>query len=126
MEVKIFDLEERLIEFSSEVIFITEKPTSSKSAAHMAGQLMRSATSSSLNYGEAKSAESKKDFVHKMQICLKELRESHICLKIIFRTKSYEAEEKIKSLITECNELISIFVKSIDTASKSGNTYKGK
>ncbi len=88
----------------------------------MGGQLLRSSTSPSLNYGEAKSAESKNDFLHKMKVCLKELRESYNNLRIMQRAKIYKSEEKVKELITECNELISIFVKSINTASKSKKT----
>lgn len=80
---------------------------------------MRSGTSPTLNYGEAKSAESKNDFLHKMKVCLKELRESHNCLRILLKAKIYKSEEKLKGIISECNELIAIFVKSIDTASKS-------
>jgi len=93
-----------------------------KSATHLGGQLLRSSTSPSLNYGEAKSAESKNDFLHKMKVCLKELRESYNNLRIMQRAKIYKSEEKVKELITECNELISIFVKSINTASKSKKT----
>jgi four helix bundle protein len=53
-----------------------------------------------------------------MKVCLKELRESHNCLRILHRAKIYKSEPQVKELIIECNELISIFVKSINTASK--------
>jgi len=74
---------------------------------------MRSGTSPALNYGEAQSGESRKDFIHKIKLVLKELRESNICLKIIYRTKLYKTEERIQLALNESNELIAIFVKSV-------------
>ncbi len=118
MNNKKFDLEERLIDFAAEVVLFVENLPDKKSASHLGGQLLRSGTSPSLNYGEAKSAESKKDFIHKMKICLKELRESSNCLKILQKVKIYKSQRQINDLIIECNELIAIFVKSINTASK--------
>lgn len=118
MNEKKYDLEERLIDFSVNIIFFVESLPSTKSASHLGGQLLRSGTSPSLNYGEAKSAESKNDFLHKMKVCLKELRESYNCLRILHRAKIYKSEQHVAELIAECNELISIFVKSISTASK--------
>jgi four helix bundle protein len=115
---KKYDLEERLIDFAVAIIFFVESLPNSKSANHLGGQLLRSGTSPSLNYGEAKSAESKNDFLHKMKVCLKELRESYNCLRIMHRAKIYKLEQQAQEMITECNELISIFVKSISTASK--------
>ncbi len=91
----------------------------SKAGNHLSGQLVRSGTSVSLNYGEAQSAESKKDFIHKMKVILKELRETFICLKIINQSRLYKTKEKIIKAKKENNELISIFVKSIETAQKN-------
>lgn len=113
------DLEERLINFSVLIIEIINEMPNTKAANHLAGQLIRSGTSPALNYGEAQSAESRKDFVHKIKIVLKELRESFACLKIIKRAKLYKTEEKIDRALTENNELISIFVKSVETAQKN-------
>ncbi|OFX44263.1 MAG: four helix bundle protein [Bacteroidetes bacterium GWA2_30_7] len=118
MTEKKYDIEERLIDFAVKIILFIESLPNTKSANHLGGQLLRSGTSPSLNYGEAKSAESKNDFLHKMKVCLKELRESYNCLRIMHRAKIYKEENQIIELITECNELISIFVKSIETASK--------
>ena len=70
------DLEERLIDFAVTIVEIAETMPDSKAANHLAGQLLRSGTSPALNYGEAQSAESRKDFIHKIKIVLKELRES--------------------------------------------------
>ena len=114
-----FDLEERLISFSVLIIEIVNEMPNTKAGNHLSGQLVRSGTSVSLNYGEAQSGESRKDFIHKMKIVLKELRESFVCLKIIHRTRVFNAEMKMEKLLNENNELISIFVKSIETAQKN-------
>ena len=71
-----YDLEERLISFAIRMMTIAEGLPQTKSGIHLAGQLTRSGTSPALNYGEAQGAESKRDFVHKMRIILKELRET--------------------------------------------------
>ena len=80
---KKFDLEERLIEFAVLIIEITENLYTTRAGNHIAGQLVRSGTSPALLYGEAQSAESRNDFIHKLKILLKELRETLIALKII-------------------------------------------
>lgn len=118
MKDKKFDLEERLIDFAVAVINFVECLPTSRSAIHLGGQLLRSGTSSSLNYGEAKGAESKGDFIHKMKVCLKELRESHNCLRILHKARIFKTEQEVLDLICECNELVAIFVKSIATANK--------
>ena len=112
-------LEERLIDFAVLIVEISNSMKDSKAANHLAGQLLRSGTSPALNYGEAQSGESRKDFIHKIQIVLKELRETHICLKIIYKTLQYTSKEKIDRALVENNELISIFVKSVETARKN-------
>ena len=114
-----YDLEERLIKFSVLIIEIVNEMLNSKAGNHLSGQLVRSGTSVSLNYGEAQSAESKKDFIHKMKIILKELRETYVCLKIIHISILFKNEGKIIKAKQENNELISIFVKSIETAQKN-------
>ena len=112
-----YDLEDRLIDFAVAIINFVETLPNTKSANHLGGQLLRSGTSPALNYGEARAAESRNDFIHKMKVCLKELRESYICLRILHRARLYNSEEQIQFLLKECDELISIFVKSISTAS---------
>lgn len=114
-----YDLEARLINFSVLIIEIVNETPSSKAGNHLSGQLVRSGTSVSLNYGEAQSAESRKDFIHKMKVILKELRETFVCLKIIRRSKLYKTENKIIKAKKENNELISIFVKNIETVQKN-------
>jgi four helix bundle protein len=114
-----YDLEDRLINFAVLIVDICESLNDTKSSNHLAGQLIRSGTSPALNYGEAQSGESRKDFIHKIKIVLKELRESYVCLKIIHRSKLCKSEDKIKQAMKENNELISIFVKSAETAQKN-------
>jgi len=82
-----FDLEERLIQFAVTVIKLAGSLPNSTIGNHLEGQIIRSATSPALNYGEAQSVESRKDFIHKMSICLKELRETFVALKIIETAK---------------------------------------
>jgi len=109
------ELEDRLIDFAVAILGVTEALPNSKAGSHVAGQLIRSGTSPAPNYGEARSAESKKDFIHKMKISLKELRETMVWLKIISR-KLMVASEVVDATITECDELIAIFVSSTRTA----------
>ncbi|HKI89329.1 MAG TPA: four helix bundle protein [Draconibacterium sp.] len=117
---KIYDLEDRLIDFTIKCSEIVEELPSSKLANHIGGQLIRASSSPALNYGEAQSAESPNDFIHKLKVILKELRESRVCLKIILR-KPLLPESRAQSALDECNELIAIFLKSIDTAKKNRN-----
>ncbi len=116
-----FDLEERLVDFAARCVKVAESLPRSFAGQHLSGQLTRSGTSPALNYGEAQGAESRRDFVHKMRVCLKELRETRICLKIIIRSEML-SEEKLTSLVLETNELISIFVTSIKTAKQNMNS----
>ncbi len=120
-----FKLEERLIDFAANIILFTNHVDKSYAGNHLVGQIVSSSTSPALNYGEAQSAESKKDFIHKMGICLKELRETFNCLKIIERANLTSNTELINKLKIEVNELISIFVSSIKTA-KTNSELKNR
>ncbi len=115
-ESRTFDLEERLIDFAVRIIRTSESLPKTRVGNHIAGQLIRSGTSSAPNYGEAQSAESRADFIHKMKICLKELRETKIWLLMIRRAKLLSPASKLQLLIEENDELISIFVSSIKTS----------
>ncbi|WP_339756009.1 four helix bundle protein [uncultured Winogradskyella sp.] len=110
-------LEERLTQYAIDVIRLCKKIDKSFASEHLAKQLIRSSTSSALNYGEARSGESTRDFLHKMKICLKELRESFINLKIMKGASLISDLDLLEKLSKENNELISIFVASIKTAS---------
>ncbi|HXJ98339.1 MAG TPA: four helix bundle protein [Gelidibacter sp.] len=111
-----YDLEERLIQFAVDVILICGKIDGSFASQHLSKQLIRSATSAALNYGEAQSAESARDFLHKMKLCLKELRESFVNLKIQKGANLIKNIERLDVLMKENNELIAIFVSSIRTS----------
>lgn len=116
-----FDLEERLIKFSIRILEVVEMLPPTYAGKHFAGQLVRSGTAPAFHYGEAQSAESRKDFIHKMKIALKELRETFVCLKIIKRKPLIEKSNLLTQALDENDQLISIFVKSISTARKNLN-----
>jgi len=122
--IKLYDLEDRLIAFTLLIIQIVELLPSDKIGNHLGGQLLRSGTSPALNYGEAQSAESKSDFIHKMKICLKELKEIRVALKIIIRKPLLKEKKILDEVYKENEELIAIFAKSIETAKKNLNTKK--
>ncbi len=113
---KTFDIEERLINFAVQIIRLAESLPKTKTGNHISGQIIRCGTSPASNYGEAQSAESRIDFIHKMRVCLKELRETRIWLIIIERIKLFKQTSNLETIIKENDELISIFVKSIHTA----------
>ncbi len=121
---RVFDLEERLISFSINIMDIAEQLPNTKSGLYISNQIIRSGTAPALNYAEAQGAESRNDFIHKMKICLKELRETFVALKIINQKPLLQKYDQVNQLTNECNELISIFVKSIDTANKNKNANK--
>ena len=118
------ELQKRLVSFSVQLIHLIDELPQTKSANHLANQLIRSGTSPALNYGEAQSAESRKDFIHKMQVALKELRETYICLEIINEANLLKPNKIAKDILSENNELISIFVKSVETAKKNLSSKK--
>ncbi len=113
--MKPLELEERLINFSVLILKLSDNLPNSFAATHLSRQLIRSATSTALNYGEAQAAESRADFIHKMKIVLKELKESFVCLKILCK-RGYVVGEDQRIILAECNELIAIFVTSLKTA----------
>lgn len=113
------DIEERLIDFAVRVINVCDKlPKDRTGARHIRGQLVRSGTSPAPNYGEARGAESQRDFIHKLKIVLKELNESRIWLKMIIRTEML-AEKRLVELLDECDQLCRIISSSIQTASQA-------
>ncbi|MCD6179858.1 MAG: four helix bundle protein [Bacteroidales bacterium] len=111
-------LEDRLINFAIAVNIVIEKLPNTYLGQNLANQISRASTSPALNYGEAQSAESTRDFIHKMKIGLKELRETLIGIKIFDRANMVENKDEIRNLKDEANELISIYVASINTAKK--------
>ena len=121
--VRKYDLEDRLVDFSSKVIQLVESLPATKSASYIANQIIRCGVAPSLLYGEAQGAESRDDFVHKMKVALKELKETRISLKLILKN---EMAKNIESLCRENDELIAVFAKSIETAKKNRDLNQQK
>lgn len=113
-----FDLEDRLVDYASSIIELTESLPNTRAGNHVASQLLRSGTAAAPNYGEAQAAESRRDFVHKLGICLKELRESRIWLRII-RRRGMLKDAVVEPIMRETEELIRIFKTSIATAKRN-------
>ena len=107
-----------MVAYAGDVVGLTESLPNSRAGNHIAAQLLRSGTSAAPKYGEAQAAESRKDFLDKMGVCLKELRESRIWLRIIAR-RSLLPEADVASLLSETEELIRIFKSSIETAKRN-------
>lgn len=117
-----FDLEDRLLDFSVRVIRVTESMKRSRAANHIADQLLRSGTSPYGNHGEAEGAESRDDFIHKLGVCYKELRETRRWLRLVQRAGLIAKPALLESLIGESDELVRIFASSICTAQRNGRT----
>ena len=111
-------LEKRLIGFSSSIIAFCRDCRFDDLTYHLAKQIVRSASSAALNYGEAQSAESRADFSHKLSLVLKELRETQVNLSIMSESVHCNNPARIDHLLKECQELVSIFQKSINTLTK--------
>lgn len=109
------DLASRLIEFAARIGKVVDALPDTRLGRHVAGQLVRCGTAGAPNYAEARGAESKKDFVHKLGICLKEVRESQCWLELIVRADLLPGS-RLAQLLDESDQLIAIFVKSITTA----------
>jgi len=111
-----YDLEDRLLNFAAAVIDLSEKLPSSRAGDHVAGQTLRSGASAYPNHGEAESAESREDFIHKLRICLKELRETRRWARLIERKNWARDDATLNSILSESDELIRIFMSSVKTA----------
>ncbi len=112
------DIQERLVEFAVDVVHMTAQLLKTTAGKHMAGQLMRSGTSPAPNYAEARSAESTKDFIHKLKVALKELNETRIWFQIIKRSQMLKGIENA-GLVSECDELCRIVSASIKTSMRN-------
>jgi len=114
-----FDLEERLLEFACAVIDLSEKLPNTRAGNHVAGQVLRSGTSPYPNHGEAEDAESREDFIHKLKLCLKELRETRRWARLIHRKNWAKNDPILAFILKESDELIRIFFSSIQTAERN-------
>ncbi|MEY2546598.1 MAG: hypothetical protein QOG48_1715 [Verrucomicrobiota bacterium] len=113
-----FDLEDRLLEFAVRLTKLVDALPHSRTANHVAGQLLRCGTSPFANHGEVQAAESRKDFIHKLGVCFKELKEIRRWLRFIARVELVPAK-RLRPLLIETEELIRIFAASIRTAEKN-------
>ena len=112
------ELENRLVKFSVMTLNISRLAGKSYFNNYLINQLLRSSASAALNYGEAQGAESKRDFIHKIGVVLKELRESNVNLKIIAESKIVLDCDELMKTLDESNQLVSIFYKTVQTAKK--------
>ncbi len=111
-----YDLEERLLEFAVRVIRVTESMNRTPAGIYVADQLLRSATSPYGHHGEAEGAESRDDFIHKLRVCYKELREARRWLRLVQRVPLVTKSELLDGIVAEAEELVRIFAASIRTA----------
>ena len=114
-----YDLEERLLDFAVNVVELTESLPSARAGNHIAGQLLRCGTSPLSNHGEVEAAESRKDFLHKLRICLKELRETKRWLRLVSRLKKLGDPANLRACLNEVEELIRIFAASVKTTEQN-------
>ena len=111
-----YDLQERLLDFTVRVLDVVEALPAGRVGNHMAGQLVRCGTSPVANYSEALSAESRNDFVHKIRVALKELRETAVWLTLVQRKTLIKPAHRLRPLAVECGELVAILAASVATA----------
>jgi four helix bundle protein len=112
-------IEDRLIDFAAQVIFLSDKLPQSRAGQHIAQQMLRAGTAPAPNYGEARGAESRADFVHKLDIALKELNETKVWLKMVARAK-LASGEAVRLVLDECQQLARLINASVQTARRNG------
>jgi four helix bundle protein len=108
-------LDKRLLLYAVRIIGVVHALPKNMIGAHVAKQILRSGTSGGANYREACGAESRSDFIHKMQIVVKELRETDYWLSVTREAKLLPAK-RLESILQETNELIAMSVSSVVTA----------
>ncbi len=114
-----YDLEDRLIRFGAAACRLAGQLPTTILGKQVTLQLIRSATSPLANYGEVQGAESRRDFIHKLGICLKELRETRAWLKFMAEMQ-LGAEADLGTVMHECEQLLAILATSIGTARRNG------
>jgi len=110
------EIESRLIKLSAAINLLAKELNKSTFAQTIESQMIRASASAALNYGEAQGAESKKDFVHKTSVVLKELRETGICLRLLSESNAFKNNSQLVSILDECDQLSAIFQKTVNTA----------
>lgn len=109
------ELEDRLVRFGATICRCVNALPRSRLGVHITSQLLRSATSPAANYGEARAGESHRDFTHKLKLCLKELRETLVWLKLIQELQLL-TDEHFRATLEEADELVALFVCSVRTS----------
>jgi four helix bundle protein len=107
------------VDYTCRMIDVVEALPNTRAGTYIAGQLIKSCHSPTFNYGEAQAAESTKDFIHKMGVVLKELKECRTALKVIIKKEMIKPISKLDAVFKETEELIAIMAKSILTAKKN-------
>jgi four helix bundle protein len=118
MKNKESDIEDRMLEFAARIGKVVDALPKTRLGKHIANQLIRSGTSPAPNYSEASAAESKKDFIHKLGIVLKELRETRTWVRLIIKSELLTAD-KVGPILDECEQLGNIIGKSLITAKQN-------
>ena len=121
MDNRKYDLEDRLVDYSCRMIDVVDALPNTRAGNYIAGQLIKSCMSPTFNYGEVQGAESRNDFVHKLAVVLKELKECRSALKIIIKKALIKPVSKLAGVYKETEELIAIMAKSIETATANKN-----
>jgi four helix bundle protein len=111
-------LSERLIAFAVRIIALANALPRAAAGRHIARQLLRAGTSPGANYEEARGAESKRDFVHKLGIVHKELKESRYWIRLAAAARLVKPASRLDGLLDEVDQLVAIFGKSLNTARK--------
>ncbi|MBK7286809.1 MAG: four helix bundle protein [Flavobacteriales bacterium] len=115
-----YDLDDRCVEFGAQIVLYTDKMPRSVAGNHLAKQLLRSGTAPALHYGEGQGSESTADFIHKMRLALKELRESRNNMRIQAKAELMDFSKKENAwLLNESVELVAIFAASVKTAERN-------
>src|SRR5207244_12495951 len=122
--LRAYDLVQRLGRFAIDIVTLIGQLPQNCQAKHIASQLLRSGTAAAPNYGEARAAESRADFIHKLKIALKELNETAIWLRIIQGSFAVDADF-LTRLVAENTELCKILVASIQTARRNNKADQG-
>lgn len=119
MEIRKYDLEDRFVEYTCRMIDVIDALPNTRAGNYIAGQLIKSCHSPTFNYGEVQAAESIKDFLHKMGVVLKELKECRTAIKIILKKELIKPANKLDGIFRETEELIAIIAKGVATAKKN-------
>ena len=117
-------LEHRFERFGIEVLRLAKQLEKNDITDHLKSQIIRSGISPALNYAEAGDAESLKDFIHKLKIALKELRETQSMLRIIQGSELYQSKAHLDKMIKENGELIAILISSIKTSKQNAGIQR--